>query len=150
MDIFVKLKITMKIAKEFRWEMGHRLPNHPGLCRNIHGHSYYMIVEIEGDVMENGMIIDFYDLGIIIKPLLGKLDHSFLVYSKDKKVLNFLKKNKMKMVVTDYLATVENICKDMVEKVVKEFRKKKFKNIELVTIKIYETPNSHASMTMKV
>jgi len=50
----------MKIAKEFRWEMGHRLPEHTGLCRNIHGHSYRMVVEITGDVLANGMIIDFY------------------------------------------------------------------------------------------
>ena len=27
----------MKIAKEFRWEIGHRLPEHFGLCKNIHG-----------------------------------------------------------------------------------------------------------------
>ncbi len=138
----------MKIAKEFRWEMGHRLPNHPGLCKNIHGHSYYMIVEIEGEVMPNGMIIDFYDLGLIVKPILEKLDHAFLVYSKDKKVLDFLKKNKMKMVVSEYLATVENICEDITCRVVKEFRKRKFKNIKQVTVKIYETPNSHASMTL--
>ena len=40
----------MKIAKEFRWEMGHRLPEHFGLCKNIHGHSYKMIVEFEGEL----------------------------------------------------------------------------------------------------
>ncbi len=140
----------MKIAKEFRWEMGHRLPNHPGLCKNIHGHSYYMIVEIEGEVMPNGMIIDFYDLGLIVKPILEKLDHAFIVYSKDKKVLDFLKKNKMKMVVSEYLATVENICADITGRVVKEFRKRKFTNIEQVTVRIYETPNSHASLTLRV
>ena len=39
----------MKIAKEFRWEMGHRLPEHFGLCKNIHGHSYKMVVEFEGE-----------------------------------------------------------------------------------------------------
>ncbi len=26
----------MKIAKEFRWEMGHRLPFHEDKCKNIH------------------------------------------------------------------------------------------------------------------
>ena len=25
------------ISKQFRWEMGHRLPFHEGLCKNIHG-----------------------------------------------------------------------------------------------------------------
>lgn len=140
----------MKIAKEFRWEMGHRLPEHSGLCRNIHGHSYRMVVEISGEVLSNGMIIDFYDLGIIVKPLLERLDHSFLVYSKDKPVLDFLKKYKMKMVVVDYLATVENICQDMTEKIVSEIKKQKISNVSEISVKIFETPNSFAELNKKV
>lgn len=140
----------MKIAKEFRWEMGHRLPEHTGLCRNIHGHSYRMVVEITGEVMNNGMIIDFYDLGKIVKPILEKLDHAFLVYSKDKPVLDFLKKYKMKMVVVDYLATVENISKDIAQRTAVEMKKSKMKNIEEISVKIFETPNSFAEVSVKL
>ena len=61
----------MKIAKEFHWEMGHRLPEHFGLCKNIHGHSYKMIVEFEGELDEQGMVIDFYDVEKIIAPIIG-------------------------------------------------------------------------------
>jgi 6-pyruvoyltetrahydropterin/6-carboxytetrahydropterin synthase len=140
----------MKIAKEFRWEMGHRLPEHTGLCRNIHGHSYRMVVEITGDILANGMIIDFYDLGKVVKPLLDELDHCFLVYSKDKVVLDFLKKHKMKMVVVDYLGTVENICADFSLKIVAAFKKKRIKNISEISVKIFETPNSFAQMSLKM
>jgi 6-pyruvoyltetrahydropterin/6-carboxytetrahydropterin synthase len=139
----------MKIAKEFRWEMGHRLPNHEGECRNIHGHSYKMIVELEGvPNKENGMIIDFYDLGIIIKPILEKYDHSFLVMNSDKVVLDFLKKNKMKRVVVDYIATVENICDSFLKIFSGKLKSKKFNNIKSVTVKIFETPNSYAEKTL--
>ena len=137
----------MKIAKEFRWEMGHRLPDHPGLCRNIHGHSYKMVVELEGEVLRNGMIIDFYDLGLIVKPLIEKLDHAFLVNRNDRKVYDFLKSNKMKMVTVDYSATVENICSDMLGRIVKEIKSRKIVNITGLSLKIYETPNSFAQMT---
>jgi 6-pyruvoyltetrahydropterin/6-carboxytetrahydropterin synthase len=137
----------MKIAKEFRWEMGHRLPDHPGLCRNIHGHSYKMVVELEGEVQQNGMIIDFYDLGLIVKPLIEKLDHAFLVKRNDRKVYDFLKSNKMKMVAVDYSATVENICSDMLGRIVKEIKSRKIVNITGLSLKIYETPNSFAQMT---
>jgi len=140
----------VKIAKEFRWEMGHRLPEHTGLCKNIHGHSYRMVVELNGEILKNGMIIDFYDLGKIVKPVLDSLDHCFLVYSKDKIVLNFLKENKMKMVVVDYLATVENICADITNKIISEFKKKKIKNISSISVKIYETPNSFAELTLSL
>jgi len=117
----------MKIAKEFHWEMGHRLPYHSGLCRNFHGHSYKMVVEVEGEPSEGGMIIDFYDLGKIVKPIIEKYDHAFLCWNKDTVVKNFLKKNKMKHVVADYHSTVENICSDFLYQIASGLKLKKFK-----------------------
>jgi len=140
----------MKIAKEFRWEMGHRLPNHKGLCRNMHGHSYKMIVELEGEILQNGMIIDFYDLGLIIKPIIEKFDHSFMVNCKDKLLLDFLKKSKLKKVVVDYIATVENICNDFLNLISFRIKKNGIKNIKIITVKIFETPNSFAEMSISI
>ena len=138
----------MRIATEFRWEMGHRLPNHKGECKNIHGHSYKMIIELSGELdVKSGMIVDFYDLGLIVKPIVKKFDHSFLVYKNDTKLLNFLAENKMKKVVTDYYGTVENICNNFVDLIVKGIKKSKLNNIYSITVKIYETPNSYAEMT---
>ncbi len=82
----------MKIAKEFRWEMGHRLPEHFGQCKNRHGHSYKMLVEFEGELDENGMVIDYYDVEKIVKPIIEKLDHAFLVNKNDKHTREFLEK----------------------------------------------------------
>jgi len=140
----------MKIAKEFHWEMGHRLPDHKGLCRNIHGHSYKMIVELEGEVRKNGMIIDFYDLGLIIEPLINKFDHAFLVYRNDNVLLDFLKKNKMKYQKVDYYSTVENICTDFIKRISSEIKKKKINNIKGLTVKIFETPNSYSESSSNI
>ncbi|MGA1250362.1 MAG: 6-pyruvoyl trahydropterin synthase family protein, partial [Candidatus Kapaibacteriota bacterium] len=50
-----------RIAKEFHWEMGHRLPFHDGGCQNIHGHSYTMRVEVIGEIdPATGMVIDYF------------------------------------------------------------------------------------------
>ncbi|MCE7857274.1 MAG: 6-carboxytetrahydropterin synthase [Ignavibacteria bacterium CHB3] len=100
----------MKIAKEFRWEMGHRLPDHFGLCKNIHGHSYKMLVEFDGELNKDEMIIDYYDVEKIINPIIEKLDHSFMVNKNDKVVLEFLEKMNSKKVVVDFQSTAENIC----------------------------------------
>jgi len=138
----------MRIATEFRWEMGHRLPDHKGECKNIHGHSYKMIVELSGEIdSKNGMIIDFYDLGLIVKPIVKKFDHAFLVNKKDLKLLNFLTENKMKKVVTEYYGTVENICNNFTELIVRGIKRNKINNIYSITVKIYETPNSYAELT---
>jgi 6-pyruvoyltetrahydropterin/6-carboxytetrahydropterin synthase len=134
----------MKISKEYRWEMGHRLPFHKGLCRNIHGHSYRMSVEITGGLDKNGMVIDFFDLNKIVKPIIEKYDHAFLCWKGDKNVLDFLVKNKMKKVVVDYHSTVENICSDFLDKLTNELLDIKGHKFEELTVKIYESPNSYA------
>src|SRR6266511_3452212 len=107
----------MKIAKEFRWEMGHRLPDHEGLCRNVHGHSYKMSVEVTGELNANGMVVDFFELGEIVNPILDRYDHSFLCSENDKPMAEFLRSNDMKRVFVDYPTTVENICNDFTEQI---------------------------------
>jgi len=131
----------MKIAKEFKWEMGHRLPEHFGNCKNIHGHSYKMIVEFEGELNNDEMIIDFYDIDRIIKPLVEKLDHAFMVNNNDKEVIEFLEKIKSKKLVVDFNSTVENIC-NFVLKEIKKFELPE--NILSVTVRIYETNEDYA------
>src|SRR3972149_8303967 len=131
----------MKIAKEFKWEMGHRLPEHFGNCKNIHGHSYKMIVEFEGELTKDEMIIDFYDVDKMIKPLLDKLDHAFMVNKNDKDVIEFLEKIKSKILVVDFHSTVENICKYFLEEIKKPDLPK---NISSVSVKIYETNEEYA------
>ena len=137
----------MKVAKEFKWEMGHRLPEHFGNCKNIHGHSYKMIVEFVGDLNDNDMIIDFYDVDKIIKPLIDDLDHAFMVNTHDKVVVEFLEKIKSKMLIVEFNSTVENICKFVLNEI------KKFelpKNIRSVSVRIYETNEDYAEESISI
>jgi 6-pyruvoyltetrahydropterin/6-carboxytetrahydropterin synthase len=137
----------MKIAKEFRWEMGHRLPEHFGKCKNIHGHSYKMIVRLEGDVGESGMVMDYYDLKKIVEPVVEKLDHAFMVCKEDKEIISFLEKMKSKMVVVEFQSTVENICRYFLN----EIKKAGFpQNVKKVSIRIYETADDYAEEEFKL
>ena len=137
----------MKIAKEFRWEMGHRLPEHFGLCKNIHGHSYKMIVEFEGELDKNQMVIDYYDVEKIINPVIEKLDHSFMVNKEDKIVLEFLEKMNSKKVVVGFNSTAENICSYLLS----EIRKCSLPaNISYVKIRVYETQFDYAEETVRL
>ena len=137
----------MKIAKEFRWEMGHRLPEHFGLCKNIHGHSYKMIVEFEGELDKNQMVIDYYDVEKIINPVIEKLDHSFMVTKDDKMVLEFLEKMNSKKVIVDFNSTAENICAYLLS----EIKKTKLpSNISSVKVRVYETQYDYAEETARL
>ncbi|MGB5289061.1 MAG: 6-carboxytetrahydropterin synthase [Ignavibacteriaceae bacterium] len=137
----------MKIAKEFRWEMGHRLPEHFGQCKNIHGHSYKMLVEFEGDLDEKGMIIDYYDVEKIINPIVEKLDHSFMVNKNDKTVLEFLEKMNSKKVVVEFQSTAENICNFILGEVKKTNLPS---NIKSIKVRVYETTHDYAEETLNL
>ncbi len=131
----------MKIAKEFDWEMGHRLPFHKGKCKNIHGHSYKMMVELEGELDENGMIMDYYDVKNIVGPVIEELDHSFMVYNGDKEVMEMIKKLGTKHLITDFQSTAENICLYILSKIKESTIPK---NIKRVKVKVMETDNTYA------
>lgn len=72
------------IGKEYAFEAAHQIPNHNGKCARLHGHSYRVIVELSGPIMTNfgasdhGMVVDFYHLDEVVKPLIARLDHQNL------------------------------------------------------------------------
>jgi len=137
----------MKVAKEFRWEMGHRLPEHFGLCKNIHGHSYRMIVEFEGELDERGMVIDFYDVEKIITPIIEKLDHAFMVNINDEGVIKFLEKMNSKKVVVDFESTVENISKYLLEEI---SNTKLSSNVRVISVRVFETFDDYAEESKNI
>ena len=131
----------MKIAKDFRWEMGHRLPFHDGKCKNLHGHSYKMMVEINGDLDENGMVLDYYVVKEIIQPLVEELDHSCMVKNDDVQLIELLKKMNSKHVVTEFHSTAENMVYYFLNKIKSAGLPK---NIHGIKVKIFETETTYA------
>ncbi len=137
----------MKVAKEFKWEMGHRLPFHQGKCKNLHGHSYKLIVEFEGEEDKNGMVIDYYDISQIIKPITEKLDHSVMVYEEDRELIEALRMLNSRTVAVPFQTTAENICKYFIKEIMNALTDKRIKG---VSVWVYETENTYAKESIKV
>ena len=135
----------MRIAKEFRWEMGHRLKFHKGKCKNLHGHSYRMTVELEGELNSEGMVLDYYDLKAIVKPVIEELDHAFMVNKTDTELLNILKQMESRLVMVDFESTSENICLYLLDKLKNSGLPR---NISKVRVRIYETGTAYAEEEM--
>lgn len=131
-----------KIGKEYKWEMSHRLPFHDGPCKNIHGHSYKMFVELEGELDSNSMVLDYYDIDRFVKPLIEKFDHSFVCDENDDLMINFLRDNGFKYLVIKYLTTSENLVSHIIELAKPHFQT--FTNLEKLTIRLYETEDAYA------
>lgn len=71
--------MTFTLTKRFDFEAAHQLPWHNGKCKNLHGHSYKLEVDIEGELNENGIVEDFYEVSKICKgEIVNVYDHKLL------------------------------------------------------------------------
>jgi len=131
----------IKIAKEFRWEMGHRLPFHDGLCTNLHGHSYKLLVELNGSVDEHGILVDYYDIKKMVGPIVDELDHSIIVNKADTELIDVLIKLKSRHVIIDSDTTAENICRYFLEKIKNAGLPERVNKIK---VRVFETENAYA------
>ncbi len=70
----------MRVKVAFDFEAAHRLPNHPGKCRELHGHSYRLLVTVDRPVAPaSGIAIDFSDLKQIVnREIVERLDHKYI------------------------------------------------------------------------
>ena len=71
----------MQVFKEFHIEAAHLLPNLPEdhKCRRLHGHSFHVLVKIEGDVDPvPGWVMDFAEISKAFQPVFNQLDHRYL------------------------------------------------------------------------
>src|SRR5690349_15643164 len=77
------MKICTKTWKDI--PIAHRLPNHKGRCRFVHGHGVTFKMKFGcHEAEENGFVVDF---GAGLRPIgdyLDELDHSFLVAEQDR------------------------------------------------------------------
>ena len=139
---------TIRITKEFDFEMAHALLGYDGLCKNIHGHSYKLSVTIIGNPSEDekssklGMVLDFRSLKKTIKNcIINEFDHALILNKNHpKELLSELKDNFEKIIVADYQPTSENIIIDFANRIKKNLPE----NIELFSLKLHETATSFA------
>lgn len=70
----------MRVRRSFRFEAAHRLPKHPGKCRELHGHSYRLLVTVDLPVdPDSGLAIDFSDLKRTVRErVVDPLDHTYI------------------------------------------------------------------------
>lgn len=69
----------MKLRRELTFDAAHYLPSYGGKCERLHGHTYRLLVELEGEPDDEGMIMDFADLKRVIgEQVLSSFDHMCL------------------------------------------------------------------------
>lgn len=69
------------VTKSFRFEAAHSLPHLPEghKCRNLHGHSYKVVVHCYSrELDERGFVVDYADISAAMRPIVAMLDHKNL------------------------------------------------------------------------
>lgn len=121
--------MSLILYKEFVFDAAHQLPNHPGLCKNLHGHTYKLTVGVSAHTLnDQGMVIDFSNLKQTVQQcVLAPMDHHFI---------NDLLPN----------PTAEL----MVEWIVDTLRLNLPSAIQLESARLYETPTSYVEWRREV
>lgn len=110
-----------RMTRLFTFEAAHRLDWHAGRCKRLHGHHYRLEVSVEGVLDDNGVIMDFDELDALV--------HGELVCHWDHELLNDMIGN----------PTAEVLAGEAWRALEAPI---KARGLELVSVKLWETPRS--------
>ena len=114
-------------GKRFTFESAHYIKDHP-TCGQLHGHTWTLDVEITGQIdPETGMLIDFKELGRMVKKVTDLLDH---------KTIN--------MIVGFAPVTAETLVHWIWQQIRLQFPIELFNRIDLLACKLQEGPGGWA------
>lgn len=138
-----------RVTKEITWDMAHRLSKHKGQCRNLHGHTYKLLVTFSSNIKNDGMIIDFADIKSMLDGVKRMYDHRTILdghSGDDLKIAQALKE-----VGCDYRfmtcePTAENMAAEIFEYLEDEC--KKHEDLWVSMVRVYETPTSYAEVEL--
>ena len=126
------------ITKEVYFCYGHRLMNHAGKCRHLHGHSVKAAISIQQQQLnDQSMVCDFADVRECISSYIdAQLDHNFLVH-KDDPIIPMLIANNERFLALDEHPTAEVLSKMLYQHV-------KNAGFNVLEVTLWETASAYA------
>ena len=127
------------ISKDFTFEASHILPNHPGKCSRLHGHSWQLTVAVTGPVdTRTGFVCDYGDLKKCVTELIiDKVDHQHLGYGS-------MYSASVQKAAVDVYPTSENLVVLFAQMLMPEIDKQR---LTLAFVRLRETCTSAALWT---
>lgn len=129
------------ISKEVYFCYGHRLMNHQGKCKNIHGHSVKAVISISRQQLDEGdMVCDFADLQSCAEAYINEtLDHNLLLHQDDR-LIPLLAAQNERFLRLDQHPTAEVISKMIYQHI-------KNAGLPVCQVVLWETASSSACYT---
>ena len=125
------------VKTEDSFDSAHFLARYNGKCRNIHGHRWRVVIEIAGENLDDGMVVDFTDIKAALKALTDNLDHSLVMEKDTLKPQTYECLVDEGFMIMDFRPTAENFAKYFFDEI-------KNKGFNIRAAEVYETPNDCA------
>jgi 6-pyruvoyltetrahydropterin/6-carboxytetrahydropterin synthase len=135
----------LTVSKECHFDAAHVLPDHQGQCKNLHGHTYRLIVEVAEGHNGNDMVIDFKDLKRIVgEVILSRFDHAFIydqANDMECDIAATLMKYTLRCVAVPFKTTAENLARFIFQELKP--------HLQIQSVYLYETPESYARYSVE-
>jgi 6-pyruvoyltetrahydropterin/6-carboxytetrahydropterin synthase len=100
-----------QVTKTIEFSYGHRLLNHKGKCRYLHGHNGMLEIDVDAEALdEMGMVIDFSRVNEVVKTWVDEnIDHKMLL-CRDDPMVAVIQAQDEPLYVMEQNPTAENIA----------------------------------------
>jgi 6-pyruvoyltetrahydropterin/6-carboxytetrahydropterin synthase len=134
------------VSKTVSFDAAHLLTGHGGQCKNLHGHTYRVSVELAADAPVPGqpedMVMDFRELKEVLKTeVVAPCDHAFLYDTESAvecDIAATLQKHGLRTYAMGYRSTSENLARHFFEKIAA-------RGLPVMAVSVSETPESCAT-----
>lgn len=136
------------MTKSFSFEAAHRLQNHDGKCKNLHGHSYKVEASVWSSELhqsgpQEGMLLDFRYLSEWWGTVVHALDHLTILQKGDPLVAAL--RGLTPVIVLDVPPTAENLALELKDSLSNYLIAGPMTDAMFsVDVRVYETANSWA------
>lgn len=126
------------ITKEVYFCYGHRLMNHAGKCRHLHGHSVKAAISVSQAALNTqGMVCDFADIRVAVETFIDQqLDHNFLLHKDDPIIPMLIAQNER------FLALDEHPTAEVLSKMIFDYLKTQ--GFSVTQVVLWETASASA------
>ena len=123
-------------------------------CSRLHGHNYYVSVEINGDLDDSYFVVDFMELKKTLKNIVRPMDHYILVPTKSDEIKINRSEDSVQVLTSSkrYVFPISDVCflplpattSELLAKYIHEKLQDIYRNKKIV-VKVGESKSSMAS-----
>ena len=145
-DVYWERRWEMYCVKiEHSFDAAHFLKDYNGKCKNIHGHHWRVVVEVQNEILKDdlqsrGMVVDFSVLKDELKAVCDCFDHMFIYETGSLKeaTIRALKDEAFSMLEVGFRPTAENFARHF-------YGLLEEKGFDVHRVEVYETPSNCAA-----